>query len=130
VIAQLEAEPHRHWLLLYDADCDFCRRALGWVLRWDRAGRIEPVALQSPIALTLLGEASEEERMASWHLVPPDGERWSAGAAAPPLLRLLPGGYLPARLLAAFPGPTERAYRFVADHRGTLGRIFRAPGSR
>jgi predicted DCC family thiol-disulfide oxidoreductase YuxK len=62
--------------------------------------------------------------MASWHLISPDGRRWSAGAAAPPLLRLLPGGRLPAAVLAAFPGPTERGYRFVAEHRGALGRLF------
>jgi predicted DCC family thiol-disulfide oxidoreductase YuxK len=87
------------------------------------------VALQSPRAATLLPGLGDEERMSSWHLVSPRGERWSAGAAAPPLLRLLPGGRLPARILAAFPGVTERGYRFVARHRGTLGRIFRARGS-
>lgn len=64
--------------------------------------------------------------MASWHLVSPRGERWSAGAAAPPLLRLLPGGGPPARLLAASHALTERAYAFVARHRGALGSIFRA----
>jgi predicted DCC family thiol-disulfide oxidoreductase YuxK len=67
--------------------------------------------------------------MDSWHLISPAGERWSAGAAAPPLLRLLPGGRLPARLLAAFPTLTERAYRLVTQHRGTLGRLFHRPRS-
>lgn len=112
----------RH-LLLYDADCGFCRWTLAHVLRWDRDGRLEPLALQEPRAVALLADMSEEERMASWHLVSPAGERWSAGAAAPPLLRLLPGGGAAARLLAAFPSLTERLYRFVARHRGTLGRL-------
>jgi predicted DCC family thiol-disulfide oxidoreductase YuxK len=106
----------RH-VLLYDAECGFCRRALGRVLRWDRRGRLEPLALQDPRAGELLRDLTEQQRMDSWHLVSPSGERWSAGAAAPPLLRLLPGGGIPARLLAAFPGLTERAYRFVARHR-------------
>jgi predicted DCC family thiol-disulfide oxidoreductase YuxK len=81
------------------------------------------------VAQRLLDDLTEEERMASWHLVSPDGERWSAGAAAPPLLELLPGGRLPARLLAASPGLTERAYRLVARHRGALGRLFGTAGS-
>jgi predicted DCC family thiol-disulfide oxidoreductase YuxK len=68
--------------------------------------------------------------MESWHLVSPSGERWSAGAAAPPLMRLLPGGRLPAKLLAAFPNATERAYRFTARHRGAFGRLFRSPPTR
>ena len=119
----------RH-LLLYDADCGFCRWTLDRVLRRDRAGRLEPLALQDPRAEALLADLSEEERMASWHLVSPKGERWSAGAAAPPLLRLLPGGRLPARLLAAAPELTARAYRFVARHRDVFGRFFHSPRSR
>ena len=84
------------------------------------------MALQSPLAATLLEGLTEDERMASWHLVSPGGERWSGGAAAPPMLRLLPGGRLPARALAAFPGLTDRAYGLVARHRGALGRLFGA----
>jgi predicted DCC family thiol-disulfide oxidoreductase YuxK len=118
----------RH-LILYDADCGFCRRSLGWILRWDRHGELEPVALQDPRAAELLADLEPEERMDSWHLVSPSGERWSAGAAAPPLLRLLPGGTLPASMLAAAPRTTERAYRFVAGHRGTLGRLFHGAGA-
>jgi predicted DCC family thiol-disulfide oxidoreductase YuxK len=52
-----------------------------------------------------------------------DGRRYSAGAALEPALRLLPGGRVPAALFARFPRVTERAYRWVADHRGTLGRF-------
>ena len=115
------------WLVLYDGECGFCRASLGWLLRWDRRGRLEPVALQSARAADILAELSEEERMDSWHLVSPDGERWSAGAAAPRLLRLLPGGRVPARVLDAAPGITERAYRFAARHRGSLGRALKNP---
>ena len=64
---------------------------------------------------------SEDERMASWHLVLADGTVSSAGAAAEPLLRLLPGGRLPGALLERFPATTERAYRWVARHRGVFG---------
>jgi predicted DCC family thiol-disulfide oxidoreductase YuxK len=56
--------------------------------------------------------------MASWHLVEEDGTVNSGGAAFSPLLRRLPGGRPLAWLTAALPGPTERAYRYVARTRG------------
>jgi predicted DCC family thiol-disulfide oxidoreductase YuxK len=64
-----------------------------------------------------------EERMASWHLVLADRTVRSAGAAAPELLRLLPGGRPLAWLLASLPRLTERAYRAVAARRSALGRL-------
>lgn len=79
--------------------------------------------MQDPEANRLLGGMSEEERMASWHLVLRDGSIRSAGAAAGPLLRLLPGGAPIATLLERFPAATERAYRWIADRRGRFGRL-------
>ena len=108
--------------LLYDAECRFCRWSLAWVLRWDRHRRLQPVALQDERARELLPGMPEPERMASWHLVGPDGSVASAGAAAPPLLRLLPGGAPLAALAERFPAAVERGYRWVVDHRGALGR--------
>lgn len=109
-------------VLLYDADCGFCRWAVDKVLAWDRAGALRPVALQSPEADRLLPGLSEPTRMASWHLVI-DGSVYSGGTVAPPLLRLLPGGRPLATIAAAFPGLTERAYRLVARNRDGLGRL-------
>jgi predicted DCC family thiol-disulfide oxidoreductase YuxK len=94
------------------------------ILRWDRRRRLRPVAIQSEEGGRLLAGMSEEKRLASWHLASPDGSVVSAGAAAAPLARLLPGGRPVAALFDAFPGATERAYRWVAAHRGTLGRVF------
>jgi predicted DCC family thiol-disulfide oxidoreductase YuxK len=111
------------WILLYDADCGVCRWLLALVLRADRHRRLRPVELQSPEAEQLLSDLGPEERMGSWHLAAPDGRRWSAGYAAPPLLRLIPGGRAPARLLGAAPELTDRAYRWVADHRSTLSKL-------
>jgi predicted DCC family thiol-disulfide oxidoreductase YuxK len=110
------------WTLLYDANCGFCKWSLARVLKLDRRRNIKPVALGTPEADERLADLAASERAASWHLVAPDGTRYSAGAAAPPLLRILPGGRLPAALLAAAPTLTERAYRWVANHRGKLGR--------
>jgi predicted DCC family thiol-disulfide oxidoreductase YuxK len=108
--------------ILYDAECRFCRWSLGWVLRWDRRRELVPVALQDPEADRLLAAIARERRMASWHLVTPAGAISSAGAATAPLLRLLPGGRALALLPAAAPALTERAYAWVARHRGALGR--------
>lgn len=109
--------------MLYDRDCGFCRWSLAQLLELDRRSRLRPVALGTAEADELLADLAPGERSASWHLVSPNGLRTSAGAAAPPLLRLLPGGRLPAAALAARPRLTERGYRWVADHRSLLGRL-------
>jgi predicted DCC family thiol-disulfide oxidoreductase YuxK len=110
-------------VLLYDSDCGFCRWSVDKVLAWDRKGRVRSMELQDPEAGSLLDEMDEEVKMSSWHLLAPDGRVYSAGAAAPPLLRLLPGGKPLAALLATFPGVTERAYRVVARNRDRFGRL-------
>lgn len=113
------------WVLLYDADCGFCTWAVGWVLRWDRAGRIRTCPLQDPRAAQWLETLPQQARMSSWHLVAPDGRVASGGRAVAPLLRLLPLGRPLAALAEAFPGVVEAGYRWVVRHRSTLGRLVR-----
>jgi predicted DCC family thiol-disulfide oxidoreductase YuxK len=96
------------WTLLYDADCGFCKWTVSLLVRWDRRHRLAPRGVQGIEAVALIS---------------PAGERHSGGAALPPLLRQLPGGALPARVLARFPRLTERGYAWVAAHRSVLGRI-------
>jgi predicted DCC family thiol-disulfide oxidoreductase YuxK len=120
-MSRAEPAPLRH-TIVYDGDCGFCRWSLGWVLRWDRRRRLRPLALDAEEAGRLLAEIEPASRMTSWHLVDAGGRVWSSGAAAPELLRLLPGGRPAAALLAKFPRLTGRAYRWVADHRSALGR--------
>jgi predicted DCC family thiol-disulfide oxidoreductase YuxK len=110
------------WIVLYDDDCGFCKWLLAGLLRWDRGSRLRPLALQRPRADALLADLTPEQRMASWHLISPGGERASAGQALPPLLRMLPGGGLPGAVFARFPRLTERGYRWVADHRSVLSK--------
>jgi predicted DCC family thiol-disulfide oxidoreductase YuxK len=111
------------WLVLYDGECGFCRWALARLLSLDRRRRLRPVPLAGAEADTLLADLTPERRNESWHLVSPSGERRSGGAAVPSLLRLLPGGRVPADLLGRAPRLTERAYRWVAEHRSTLSRL-------
>jgi predicted DCC family thiol-disulfide oxidoreductase YuxK len=108
--------------VLYDADCGFCRWSLALLLSTDRRRALRPLALGTPEADELLSDLTPEQREASWHLVAPGGRRESAGAAAPSLLRLLPGGRVPAAALAAAPKLTNRAYHWVAAHRSQLSR--------
>jgi hypothetical protein len=127
--------------LVYDPDCGFCRVCVAVLLRWDRGRRLRPVALRSEEADTLLAGMPEAEQMASWHLVDPGWVPnmpendtnvahpavWSGGAAFSPLFRLLPGGAPLGLLTDRFPGASERGGRWLAGHRGPLGRLL--PGA-
>ena len=114
------------YVVLYDADCSVCRALLAWLLRRDRAHRLEPLALQAPEAAGLLPELTPAERMASWHLVDPSGRRRSGGAALAPVLSLLPGWRLPAAALGRLPWLADHGYRWVAAHRSSLSAALRA----
>jgi predicted DCC family thiol-disulfide oxidoreductase YuxK len=110
-------------VVLYDGECGFCKWSLDKILAWDRARRLRPVPIQSEEGARLLAAIEPAVRLDSWHLVTSDGELYSAGAAAAPLARLLPGGRPLAAILAAFPRTTERGYRFVAEHRDRWARL-------
>jgi predicted DCC family thiol-disulfide oxidoreductase YuxK len=114
------SEPHR--VVLYDDDCAFCKWSLDKILAWDRRRRLRPVAIQSEEGHGLLANIPESRRLDSWHLVLPSGEVRSAGAAAAPLVALLPAGRPLAFLFRSFPGLTERAYRRVAANRNRFAR--------
>ena len=109
-------------VVLYDRDCGFCRWSLAKLLAWDRRRRLRPVALQDPEAGRLLGDMHEEDRMASWHLITPDGAVRSGGEAFPTLLETLPGGRPLAALAGRAQGLVDRGYGFVAGHRTAFGR--------
>lgn len=110
-------------VILYDRDCGFCKWSLAKLLAWDRRRHLRPVSLQDPQAEARLRGMEEERRMASWHLVKEDGAVHSAGDAAAPLMRLLPGGLPLAALFASLPRTTERLYALVASNRRLLGRV-------
>jgi predicted DCC family thiol-disulfide oxidoreductase YuxK len=110
------------WTVFYDGECGLCKWLLAGLLLRDRERRLVPVALQRREAEELLSDLTLEERMASFHLISPSGERFSGGAAMPALLRLLPGGARPAALFARFPSATDHAYRWVAENRALLSK--------
>lgn len=135
--------PDRRWTLLYDADCGFCKWIVAVLLAWDRHDRLAPRAIQSERGQGMLSDLLPEQRLAAMHLVTPEGERLTGGSALAPLLRLLPGGAIPAAPVARLPEPSRRAYEWVASHRTQISRavptavrrraserVLRAEGSR
>ncbi|HEX6131046.1 MAG TPA: DCC1-like thiol-disulfide oxidoreductase family protein [Actinomycetota bacterium] len=108
--------------VLYDDDCGFCRWTAERLRRWDRRRRLRFATIQGETGARLLGDLPPAERLASWHVVTPDGRR-SAGAALAPTLERLPGGRPLALLAGAAPGLTEAAYRAVARRRTAIGRL-------
>jgi predicted DCC family thiol-disulfide oxidoreductase YuxK len=111
----------RH-VVIYDEDCGFCRWALDRLLRWDRRENLRAAPIQSEEGDELLADLTEQERLASWHLITPNGRRYSGGAAAGPMARLLPAGAPVAFLAETFPRTTDRVYGWVARNRDSLGR--------
>lgn len=113
-------------VLLFDDDCGFCRWSVGKILAWDRARRLRAAPLQGEEAARLLVGIDGDQRMASAHVILPDGRVYSGGAIAEPLFRALPGGRPLAVIARTLPRTTERAYRLVARNRERLGRTLGA----
>jgi predicted DCC family thiol-disulfide oxidoreductase YuxK len=109
--------------LLYDADCGFCRWTSDRIQRWDRRGALRAIPIQSAEGNALLGDMSDEKKLASWHFVDEQGVVRSAGAGAAPLFRHLPGGAPLAMIAGAFPKTTDRLYRLMARNRERFGRL-------
>ncbi len=125
--AVITEAPARTRVVLYDDDCGFCKWSLDKILAWDRRGELRPASIQGAEGRELLDAAGvpEAERLDSWHLVLPSGEALSAGAAAPELFEVLPGGRPLAALFRTFPKTTDRGYRFVARHRTGISKLLR-----
>jgi predicted DCC family thiol-disulfide oxidoreductase YuxK len=110
-------------IVLYDADCGFCRWVTAWALRRDERRRLVAAPIQSPLGAELLAELSPGERLAAAHAVLPEGRRRSGGAAAAEVLEALDGPRLLARLAHTLPGVTHRVYDAVAGHRAGVSRL-------
>lgn len=110
-------------VLLYDEDCGICRWAADRLLAWDRDRRLRASPIQGDEGRRLLAGIDPERRLASWHLATTDARVFSAGAAVPPLLKLLPGGGPLAALASASPATTELIYRLASRNRTRLGRV-------
>jgi predicted DCC family thiol-disulfide oxidoreductase YuxK len=114
--------PESTLIVLYDSDCGFCKVMLAVLLRWDRAGRLTPLPIQSSRGEDLLCDMTSSDRLTSWHLIDDAGVVRSAGAGLPVVFAALPGGSAIARLASRFPNATSLLYERVAAHRALLAR--------
>ena len=110
-------------IVLYDADCGFCRWAVGWALRHDDRNQLVAVPIQSPLGSELLADVDSSDRLRSAHVVGDDGCRRSAGAAAAEVIRVLPRTRGLARLAHRLPITTALLYDAVAKRRSGFGRL-------
>jgi predicted DCC family thiol-disulfide oxidoreductase YuxK len=111
------------WTLVYDGECRFCQGWVSVLARLDRRSRLRFVPFQSATELRQLPPIPAAALARAMHLVSPDGAILAGAAAAPAILRLLPGGRVPASLFAV-PGVAVLAsgiYRVVARNRHRLG---------
>lgn len=111
-------------LVLYDGTCGICLHGRDLLARLDRRGALAHDTIQRHTD-GLLAAVDPIDRLETWHVVLPSGERLDRGAAALVVLEALPATRLLARLGARAPGAVDRAYRWFAAHRvgisGALG---------
>jgi predicted DCC family thiol-disulfide oxidoreductase YuxK len=110
-------------LVLYDADCGFCRWAVAWGLCHDPRHVLVAVPIQSELGAQLLADLSPGERLAAAHVVRDDGTRDSGGTAVAEVLGALPSTRALGRLARVLPAPTAALYGLVARHRHGFGRF-------
>src|ERR1700730_10979025 len=56
--------PDNALIVLYDRECGFCKVILAALLRWDRAGRLAPLPIQSSGGEELLFDMTPSDRLA------------------------------------------------------------------
>lgn len=104
--------------LVFDGHCGFCTRAVGWVKRLDRHGRIECLPSQAPGVLERFGLSRQQADETVWAFH--GARRLSGAAAVNATLDAALGGSLFERLYR-MPGSKaaqDRGYRWIAEHRG------------
>jgi predicted DCC family thiol-disulfide oxidoreductase YuxK len=121
------ASPPPKPLMIFDGDCNFCAR---WIRRWQRAtgDGVEYLPFQDSRVAERFPELAREELATSVHLVEFNGDVFFGAEAA---LRALASNprkqhwFQWYQRSSAFAKVAERAYRFVAGHRGFLSRFTR-----
>ncbi len=115
--------PEPRPLLIFDGECDFCRR---WIAswRWKTGDLIEYAPYQD--ASTRCPNIPSESLQQAVHLVEPDGHVSRAAEAVFRTLAHVPGkglGFWLYRFLPGFAPITEWGYRLTANHRQTFSRL-------
>jgi predicted DCC family thiol-disulfide oxidoreductase YuxK len=117
------SDPSGRVIVLYDADCGFCRWAMAWAVRHDHRHVLVTVAIQSPLGCELLADVLPSDRLRSAHVVRDDGSRRSGGAAAAEVLSVLAPTRVLGRLAHSLPRTTALLYGVLAARRQSFGRL-------
>jgi predicted DCC family thiol-disulfide oxidoreductase YuxK len=110
-------------IVLYDAECGFCRWAMAWAMRRDSRHVLVAVPIQAPRGAELLVDLAPSERLRSAHVVRNDGVLRSGGAAAAEVMSVLPSTRALGRLAGRLPVTTALLYSAVAARRRSFGRL-------
>lgn len=109
-------------LVVYDGVCEFCRRWVRRLQRWDVRHGIDYLPLQDPRAPGVTGR-TEQELEEAMCVVLPGGAVFAGAQAARELMAYLPLGTIGGVVLRV-PGVmrlADRIYRWVASRRHTIG---------
>ena len=110
-------------IVLYDADCGFCRWAMAWAVRHDHQHALVAAPIQSPLGAALLADVPASERLREAHVIHDGHSRRSGGAAAADVLSTLPATRALGRLGHRLPHTTALLYRVLAARRASFGRL-------
>jgi predicted DCC family thiol-disulfide oxidoreductase YuxK len=117
-------DPRRRPVLLYDAECRFCRFAARTIERLDRNSELSLLPLEDGAASALLAALPHDERLATWRLVSREGSLAGQGRGIVELvnsMRLTRHAAPVATLVP--PRALDALYSVVSRHRGSLGRL-------
>lgn len=106
-------------VLVFDGQCGFCMRALGWLRLLDRGQLIDARPHQRPGVPGSIG-ATPDECAESLQWRGPDGMRLEGAAAVNAALGTAVGTGLPLKLYRRTATVQERVYRLVAENRRRL----------
>lgn len=121
-------------VVLHDRDCGLCLAAATLLRRWDRRGLLDLVPLQEAAAdprAAVRGAAAGCALERELHAVDEvDGAIVAGGDAVLAIAARLPGGRVPAVVLAAppFRWTVAAGYALVAANRHRIGRLLRLEG--
>lgn len=115
-----EAERNTSLHLIFDGNCGFCTRCVGWARKLDRHDRINTHAYQSPGTLERFGLTDAEGNASVWAVRSRSGERSSGAHAVAVTLDTALGVrvFEPFYRVPPVRSVQDRVYQWVADHRG------------
>lgn len=103
--------------LVFDGQCGFCTRCVGWLRAIDRYGRIDVQPYQAR-GVPASVDATVEQCREAVQWLGPDGVRRGGAEAVNAVLSTVIGTGAPSSIYRATSGVQDRAYRWVAEHRG------------